>query len=78
MLDLEMADYERTISSLHAQVAERDSKVTQTNKELEKLEQRISLMQTQMGKKFVSFTFYDDVKLLWGILGGKGGERALT
>ena len=50
MLDLEMADYERTISTLNAQVAEKDSKVTQVNRELEKLEQRISLMQTQLGE----------------------------
>ena len=45
-----MADYERTISTLNAQVAEKDSKVTEVNRELEKLEQRISLMQTQLGE----------------------------
>lgn len=49
MLDLEMADYERTIATLHGQVEERDRRVDDLKSELDKLEQRIALMQTQIG-----------------------------
>ncbi|KAH9514695.1 hypothetical protein Btru_023325 [Bulinus truncatus] len=48
MLDLEMADYERTISTLHSQLEERDKKIEELRSELDKLEQRIALMQTQI------------------------------
>ncbi|KAK6962102.1 craniofacial development protein 2 [Biomphalaria glabrata] len=48
MLDLEMADYERTLSTLHNQVEERDRKIEELKAELDKLDQRITLMQTQI------------------------------
>lgn len=54
MLDLEIADYERTISALHSQVAERDRKIEEIKMEIDKQEQTMSLMQTQIGKFILS------------------------
>ncbi|KAK6962106.1 GRIP and coiled-coil domain-containing protein 2 [Biomphalaria glabrata] len=51
MLDLEMADYERTLSTLHNQVEERDKKIEELKAKLDKLDQRITLKETKISWK---------------------------
>ncbi|KAK0054529.1 GRIP and coiled-coil domain-containing protein 2 [Biomphalaria pfeifferi] len=48
MVDLEMADYEHNLSTPYNQVEERDNKIEELKAELDKLDQRITLMQTQI------------------------------
>jgi uncharacterized coiled-coil protein SlyX len=51
MLDLEIADYERTIHSLNAQLAERDGQMASLKAEVSRLEERLQLMHTQIGEE---------------------------
>ena len=49
MMDLEIADYERTVHALNAQLSDRDSHITDLKAEINRVEERVQLMQTQIG-----------------------------
>ena len=49
MMDLEIADYERTVHALNAQLSDQDSLITDLKAEISRMEERIQLMQTQIG-----------------------------
>jgi len=49
MMDLEIADYERTVRSLHDAVAERDAKVQTLHEELQCREQQHASLQKLLG-----------------------------
>jgi len=49
MMDLEIADYERTVKSLHEAVAERDSKVQMLNEDIHCKEQQCASLQKLLG-----------------------------
>ena len=48
MMDLEIADYERTVHALNAQLSDRDSQITSLKAEISRVQERIQLMQTQI------------------------------
>ncbi|PVD18485.1 hypothetical protein C0Q70_21034 [Pomacea canaliculata] len=48
MLDLEMADYERTIHALNEQLTERNSQLSDARAEIIRLEERLQFMQNQI------------------------------
>ncbi|XP_070173480.1 GRIP and coiled-coil domain-containing protein 2-like [Littorina saxatilis] len=48
MMDLEMADYERTVHSLNNQLADRDSQIADLTSEVSRAEERVHLLQTQI------------------------------
>ena len=48
-MDLEIADYERTVHALNAQLSDQDSLITDLKAEISRMEERIQLMQTQIG-----------------------------
>ena len=50
MMDLEIADYERTVSTLHQVVAERDSKILEVEAEVHRQEDKVTSLQKQLGK----------------------------
>lgn len=50
MLDLEMADYERTIHALNEQLTERNSQLSDARAEIIRLEERLQFMQNQIGR----------------------------
>jgi len=49
MMDLEIADYERTVRSLHDAVAERDAKVQTLHEEIQCKEQQQASLQKLLG-----------------------------
>ena len=50
-MDLEIADYERTVQSLNDAITERDSKVKDLETEISRLEEKASSLQKQLGNK---------------------------
>jgi len=57
MMDLEIADYERTVKSLHEAVAERDSKVQMLNEDICCKEQQCASLQKLLGMPMLPCTF---------------------
>jgi len=51
-MDLEIADYERTVKSLHEAVAERDAKVQALHEEIRCKEQQCASLQKLLGMLF--------------------------
>jgi len=49
MMDLEIADYERTVKSLHEAVAERDTKIQVLDEEIHCKEQQCASVQKLLG-----------------------------
>lgn len=49
MMDLEMADYERTVQILNSQLAERDQSLTELKTEVKRLEDRNKVLKEQIG-----------------------------
>lgn len=49
MMDLEMADYERTVQILNSQLAERDQSLTELKVEVKRLEDRNKVLKEQIG-----------------------------
>jgi phage-related tail protein len=49
MMDLEIADYERTVQALTTQVQEKDEEITEMKTEIERLEVRAKTLQEQIG-----------------------------
>ena len=49
MMDLEIADYERTMEALNGKVAEKEKEVEENKAEIEKLEGRTKNLQEQIG-----------------------------
>ena len=50
MMDLEIADYERTVQSLNDAISERDSKLKDLEIEISRLEEKTASLQKQLGK----------------------------
>jgi len=50
MMDLEMADYERTVAALTARAAQRDSDVEEAHAEVKRLKETITTLQAQIGE----------------------------
>ena len=48
-MDLEIADYERTMEALNGKVAEKEKEVEENKAEIEKLEGRTKNLQEQIG-----------------------------
>eukprot|EP00057_Strongylocentrotus_purpuratus_P034383 XP_794992.3 PREDICTED: GRIP and coiled-coil domain-containing protein 2 [Strongylocentrotus purpuratus] len=48
LMDLEIADYEKTVSSLNATIDERDTKITTLTTEVDNLEKRLDAMQNEV------------------------------
>lgn len=57
-MDLEIADYEKTVSSLNATIDERDAKITNLTTEVDSLEKRLDAMQNEVGKMECSCSNY--------------------
>ena len=51
MMDLEIADYERTVESLNAQVAEREKSIKEGETEIARLQENLKSTQTQLGTR---------------------------
>ena len=56
MMDLEIADYERTVQALNTQVREKDVEITEMKTEIERLEGRTKTLQEQIGMYLVTLT----------------------
>jgi len=54
-MDLEIADYERTVKSLHEAVAERDTKVQTLHEEIHCKEQQCASLQKLLGPSSIRF-----------------------
>ena len=52
MMDLEIADYERTVTALNGQLTDRDGQIAILKAEILRVEERVQLMQTQIGIVF--------------------------
>lgn len=50
MMDLEIADYERTVEALNSKVTERDATITELRSEVERLEEKARGLKEQIGK----------------------------
>ena len=50
MMDLEIADYERTVEALNSKVKERDTTITELRSEVERLEEKARGLKEQIGK----------------------------
>ncbi len=48
-MDLEIADYERTVQTLNAQVAERDAKISEKDAEIGRCEEKSAALKKQLG-----------------------------
>lgn len=48
-MDLEIADYERTVHALTQQLEQRDSQVADLKSEMKGWEERVQLMKSQLG-----------------------------
>ena len=66
LMDLEIADYERTVSNLSATISERDGKITNLTTEIDSLEKRLEAMQNEVGKS-------ESFQLNPNLPGGGGG-----
>ena len=49
MMDLEIADYERTVNSLQAQLNNKDEKIVELQNEVTHYEERTKTLQKQIG-----------------------------
>ena len=49
-MDLEIADYERTVSGLNATIQEKDALVAEQKSEIERLEKRTEVLQNEIGE----------------------------
>lgn len=49
-MDLEIADYERTVQSLHDTVADRETKIRDANAEITRLNEKIASLNKQLGE----------------------------
>ena len=49
MMDLEIADYERTVQTLNAQIADRDSKLCEKDEEVRRIEETVNSLKKQLG-----------------------------
>ena len=49
-MDLEIADYERTMEALNAQLAGKDANITELKVEIERLEEGNKSLKEQLGK----------------------------
>ena len=49
-MDLEIADYERTVEALNSKVTERDATITELRSEVERLEEKARGLKEQIGK----------------------------
>ena len=49
MMDLEIADYERTVQTLNAQIADRDSKLHEKDDEVRRIEETVNSLKRQLG-----------------------------
>lgn len=54
MMDLEIADYERTVEALNSKVTERDATITELRSEVERLEEKARGLKEQIGKISIS------------------------
>lgn len=50
MMDLEIADYERTVQALNNKITERDAAITDLKSEVERLEEKAKALKEQIGK----------------------------
>lgn len=50
MMDLEIADYERTVEALNGKVAEKEKELEEYKSEIDRLEGRTKNLQEQIGK----------------------------
>lgn len=60
MMDLEIADYERTVQALNTKVSEKDAEITELKTEIERLEGRTKVLQEQIGKIHWGFEIVDN------------------
>lgn len=58
MMDLEMADYERTVQILNSQLAERDQSLTELKVEVKRLEDRNKVLKEQIGLFMLIINIY--------------------
>ena len=49
MMDLEIADYERTVQTLNAEIADRDSKLKEKDDEVRRIEEKTNSLKKQLG-----------------------------
>jgi peptidoglycan hydrolase CwlO-like protein len=50
MMDLEIADYERTVKTLYSQVADRDAKIQALQEDIERMEEQRQSLQKLLGQ----------------------------
>jgi predicted nucleic acid-binding Zn-ribbon protein len=50
MMDLEMADYERTVQILNGQITDRDQSITELQTEVKRLEDHNKVLKEQIGE----------------------------
>ena len=61
MMDLEIADYERTVQTLNAQITDRDNKLSEKDDEVRRIEEKVNSLKKQLGMfhyKCLNFSRY--------------------
>lgn len=55
MMDLEIADYERTVQTLNEQIAERDTTIEEERAEVARQKEKVAALEKQMGASCIAF-----------------------